>query len=114
MSIQGDVVKGSQTRSVCLSYFPIREGHFALKDITTKMKAEIGTHAPTALRSRDALGQQQHRNKTWAMATGDTEGHRDTREPGDTKGHRGHKRHSRHKGTQRDTGDKADTRRHIG
>ena len=44
---------------------------------------------------------------------GDTEGHRDTREPGDTKGHRGHKRHSRHKGTQRDTGDKAERRRHI-
>ena len=48
MSIQGDVVKGSQTRSVCLSYFPIRAGHFALQDNTTKMKAEIGTHAPTA------------------------------------------------------------------
>lgn len=65
MSIQGDVVKGSQTRSVCLPYFPIRTGHFALKDNTTKMKAEIGAHAPTVLRSRDALGQQQHRNKTW-------------------------------------------------
>ena len=122
MSIQGDVVKGSQTRSVCLSYFPIRAGHFALQDNTTKMKAEIGTHAPTALRSRDALGQQQHRTKTWATGDtmghretqGDTKGHRDTMEQGDTKGHRGHKRHSRHKGTQRDTGDKADTRRHIG
>ena len=56
MSIQGDVVKGSQTRSECLSYFPIREGHCALKDNTTKMKAEIGTHAPTAFRSRDAFG----------------------------------------------------------
>ena len=66
MSNQGDVIKGSQTRSVCLPYFPIRAGHFALKDNTTKMKAEIGTHAPTVLRSRDALGQQQHRNKTWA------------------------------------------------
>ena len=66
MSIQGDVVKGSQTRSVCLSYLPIREGHCVLKDNTTKLKAEIGTHAPTAFTSRDALGQQQHRNKAWA------------------------------------------------
>lgn len=66
MSIQGDVVKGSQTRRVCLPYFPRREGHCVLKDNTTKMKAEIGTHAPTAFRSRDALGQRQHRNKTWA------------------------------------------------
>ena len=70
MSIQGDVIKGSQARSVCLPYFPFRAGHFALKDNTTKMKAEIGTHAPTVLRSRDALGQQQHRNKVlkWRMA----------------------------------------------
>ena len=95
MSIQGDVVKGSQTRSVCLSYFPIRAGHFALKDSTTKMKAEIGTHAPTALRSRDALGQQQHRNKTWATGR-----HKGTLRDTGTQGNQG---------TQRDTGDTRDT-----
>ena len=95
MSIQGDVVKGSQARSVYLPYCPIRVGHFALKDNTTKMKAEIGTHAPTTLRSRDALGQQQHRNKTWATGT-----HKGTLRDTGTQGNQE---------TQRDTGDTRDT-----
>ena len=39
--------------------FPLRKGHCASKDNSTKMKAEVGgTHAPPPLRNRVALGQQ--------------------------------------------------------